>query len=148
MTAWTLLCASLVFKSRIFGELSWPRSIFLEHPSCSATTIPGIDSIRGDRTRHRRRPIGPDASHRRARLLRRRLFARGGRALQKHIKVEVVIAALDEQHCTKFRNNLEFWRQADRSLLGPGPGCLSEKGTRNGLIYFLFGCRVHFDGRL
>ncbi len=24
--------------------------------------------------------------------------------------------SLDEQHCTKFRNNLEFWRTADRSL--------------------------------
>ncbi|MEH2472034.1 putative ATP-dependent endonuclease of OLD family [Nitrobacteraceae bacterium AZCC 2161] len=43
-------------------------------------------------------------------------------AAPKHIIVEVVIAALDEQQCTKFRNNLEFWRQADCSLIGPGQG--------------------------
>lgn len=38
----------------------------------------------------------------------------------KKIKVEVVIAGLDEQQQTKFRANLEFWRRADGSLLGPG----------------------------
>jgi putative ATP-dependent endonuclease of OLD family len=31
-----------------------------------------------------------------------------------------VIAGLDALHCTKFRNNLEFWRTADRVLLGAG----------------------------
>ena len=36
------------------------------------------------------------------------------------IIAEVVIAGLDQQHCDKFRNNLEFWRKADRTLIGPG----------------------------
>jgi putative ATP-dependent endonuclease of OLD family len=36
------------------------------------------------------------------------------------IVTEVVIAGLDQQHCDKFRNNLEFWRKADRTLIGPG----------------------------
>ncbi|WP_287173966.1 AAA family ATPase [Mesorhizobium sp.] len=58
----------------------------------------------------------------------------------KHIVVEVVIADLDEQHCTKFRNNLEFWRQADRSLLGPGQGAnLGQPGIEPAV-------RVRFEG--
>jgi putative ATP-dependent endonuclease of OLD family len=36
------------------------------------------------------------------------------------IIVEVVIAALDLQHCERFRNNLELWQRADRTLIGPG----------------------------
>src|SRR5260370_16918297 len=49
----------------------------------------------------------------------------GGRYLaegdqpQPKIIIEVVIAGLDEQHCTKFRNGLEFWRTTDRTLLVP-----------------------------
>ncbi|ODM73485.1 ATP-dependent nuclease [Bradyrhizobium elkanii] len=38
----------------------------------------------------------------------------------KKIKVEVVIAGLDEQQQTKFRANIEFWRRADGAILGPG----------------------------
>lgn len=38
----------------------------------------------------------------------------------KKIKVEVASARLDEQQQTKFRAKLEFWRQADRAILGPG----------------------------
>ena len=61
-------------------------------------------------------------------------------APQKHIVVEVVIAGLDEQHCTKFRNNLEFWRQADRSLLGPGQGAnLGQPGIEPAV-------RIRFEG--
>lgn len=49
----------------------------------------------------------------------------GGRYLSegdqpRKIVVEVVIAGLDEQHRTKFRANLEFWRLVDRVLLGAG----------------------------
>ena len=49
----------------------------------------------------------------------------GGRYLSdgeqaRKIVVEVVIAGLDEQHRSKFRANLEFWRLADRVLLGAG----------------------------
>jgi len=59
---------------------------------------------------------------------------------QKRIVVEVVIAGLDEQHCTKFRNNLEFWRQADRSLLGPGQGAnLGQPGIEPAV-------RIRFKG--
>lgn len=36
------------------------------------------------------------------------------------IIVEVVVAGLDQQHCDRFRNNLEFWRSVDRTLIGPG----------------------------
>ena len=58
----------------------------------------------------------------------------------KHIVVEVVIADLDEQHCTKFRNNLEFWRQADRSLLGPAQGAnLGQPGIEPAV-------RIRFEG--
>jgi putative ATP-dependent endonuclease of OLD family len=38
----------------------------------------------------------------------------------RKIVVEVVIAGIDEQHRIKFRANLEFWRLADRALLGAG----------------------------
>jgi len=48
-----------------------------------------------------------------------RYLAEGGQPRPKII-IEVVIAGLDEQHCTKFRNGLEFWRTTDRTLLGPG----------------------------
>ena len=49
----------------------------------------------------------------------------GGRYLNdgdqlRKIVVEVVIAGLDEQHRIKFRANLEFWRLADRVLIGAG----------------------------
>ena len=49
----------------------------------------------------------------------------GGRYLNdgdqpRKIVVEVVVAGLDEQHRIKFRANLEFWRLADRALLGAG----------------------------
>jgi putative ATP-dependent endonuclease of OLD family len=50
----------------------------------------------------------------------------GGRYLpepdqaEPRIVVEVVVAGLDQQHCDRFRNNLEFWRVADRTLIGPG----------------------------
>lgn len=58
----------------------------------------------------------------------------------KIIVVEVVIAGLDEQHCTKFRNNLEFWRTADRSLLGAGAaGGAAQAGTEPAV-------RVRFEG--
>lgn len=61
-------------------------------------------------------------------------------APSKTIVVEVVIADLDEQHCTKFRNNLEFWRQADRSLLGPGQGAnLGQPGIEPAV-------RIRFEG--
>lgn len=36
------------------------------------------------------------------------------------IIVEVVIAGLDAQHCERFRNNLEFWRESDGVVIGPG----------------------------
>lgn len=59
---------------------------------------------------------------------------------QKRIVVEVVIAGLDEQHCTKFRNNLEFWHQADHSLLGPGQGAnLGQPGIEPAI-------RIRFEG--
>lgn len=58
----------------------------------------------------------------------------------KQIVVEVTIAGLDEQHCTKFRNNIEFWRQADRSLLGPGQGVnLGQPGIEPAV-------RIRFEG--
>jgi putative ATP-dependent endonuclease of OLD family len=58
----------------------------------------------------------------------------------KTIVVEVVVAGLDEQHCTKFRNNLEFWRIADRSLLGAGAaGGAGQVGTEPAV-------RVRFEG--
>jgi len=50
----------------------------------------------------------------------------GGRYLAAEVQpaptivVEVVVAGLDQQHCDRFRNNIEFWRRADRTLIGPG----------------------------
>jgi putative ATP-dependent endonuclease of OLD family len=41
---------------------------------------------------------------------------------QKNIVIEVVIAGLDQHLATRFRNNLEFWRPTDRTLVGPGQG--------------------------
>ncbi|MBB4398827.1 AAA family ATPase [Bradyrhizobium sp. ERR14] len=43
---------------------------------------------------------------------------------QKHIVIEVIIAGLDEHLSTRFRNNIEFWRQIDRTLVGPGQGAM------------------------
>ena len=34
---------------------------------------------------------------------------------QKRMTIEILIAGLDDQLTTKFRNNLEFWRTADRT---------------------------------
>ncbi|MCD9125416.1 ATP-dependent nuclease [Luteimonas fraxinea] len=45
--------------------------------------------------------------------------ARGDEPAPK-IAIEVVIADLDAEHSQRFRANLEFWREADRSLIGPG----------------------------
>jgi putative ATP-dependent endonuclease of the OLD family len=64
----------------------------------------------------------------------------GEGALSKLIIVEVVIVDLDEEHCTKFRNNLEFWRQADRSLLGPGQGASLEQPGIEPAV------RIRFEG--
>jgi putative ATP-dependent endonuclease of OLD family len=44
--------------------------------------------------------------------------------LQKRITIEVLIAGLDDQLTTKFRNNLEFWRAADQTLIGAGQGVM------------------------
>ncbi|MCC8959484.1 AAA family ATPase [Bradyrhizobium sp. Pear77] len=61
-------------------------------------------------------------------------------APSKQIVVEVVITGLDEQQCTRFRNNLEFWRQADRRLLGPGQGAVvGQPGIEPAV-------RVRFEG--
>lgn len=43
---------------------------------------------------------------------------------QKNIIIEVTIAGLDEHLSTRFRNNIEFWRQTDRTLVGPGQGAV------------------------
>ncbi len=59
---------------------------------------------------------------------------------QKQIVIEVIVAGLDEEHRAKFRNNLEFWRQADFSLLGPGQGVnLEQQGIEAAV-------RVRFEG--
>jgi putative ATP-dependent endonuclease of OLD family len=58
----------------------------------------------------------------------------------KKIVIEVVIAGLDDQHCTKFRNNLEFWRGADLTVLGPGQvAIVGEPGIEAAV-------RVRFEG--
>lgn len=44
----------------------------------------------------------------------------GADETQPKIVVEVVVAGLDDQLCNRFRNNLEFWRAADKMLIGPG----------------------------
>lgn len=58
----------------------------------------------------------------------------------KKIAIEVVIAGLDQQHCTKFRNNLEFWRQTDRLLLGAG------EGVQAGQLGVEPAVRIRFEG--
>lgn len=56
------------------------------------------------------------------------------------IIVEVIIAGLDQQHCDKFRNNLEFWRTADRTLIGAGGvGAAGQAGVEPAV-------RIRFEG--
>lgn len=56
------------------------------------------------------------------------------------IVVEVVIAGLDDELCTKFRNNLEFWRAADKTLLGPGQAAdVGKQGVEPAV-------RIRFEG--
>jgi len=56
------------------------------------------------------------------------------------IVVEVVIAGLDQQHCDRFRNNLEFWRLADRTLIGPGGAAqVAQPGVEPAV-------RIRFEG--
>lgn len=56
------------------------------------------------------------------------------------IVIEVVISGLDQQHCDKFRNNLEFWRAADRTLIGPGGiGALGQADVEPAV-------RIRFEG--
>ncbi|MBH1991569.1 MAG: AAA family ATPase [Sphingomonadaceae bacterium] len=56
------------------------------------------------------------------------------------IVVEVVVAGLDQQHCDRFRNNLEFWRAADRTLIGPGgAGQAAQPGVEPAV-------RIRFEG--
>jgi putative ATP-dependent endonuclease of OLD family len=56
------------------------------------------------------------------------------------IVVEVVIAGLDDELCSKFRNNLEFWRTADRTLLGQGQAAdVGKKGVEPAV-------RIRFEG--
>lgn len=67
--------------------------------------------------------IGPDRLSRSQPIDEHDFF--GGRYLDPFedpikIVVEVVIVGLDEGHLARFRNNLEFWRSADRSLLTAG----------------------------
>jgi putative ATP-dependent endonuclease of OLD family len=69
----------------------------------------------------------------------------GGRYLAdgdrpRKIVIEVVITALDEQHCSKFRNNLEFWRGHDRKLLGAGEVAgVNQQGIEPAI-------RIRFEG--
>jgi putative ATP-dependent endonuclease of OLD family len=59
---------------------------------------------------------------------------------QKCILVEVLIAGLDDQLTTKFRNNLEFWREADRTLIGAGQGAvIGQPGIEPAV-------RIRFEG--
>jgi putative ATP-dependent endonuclease of OLD family len=56
------------------------------------------------------------------------------------IVVEVVIAGLDDELCTKFRNNLEFWRAADKALIGEGQaGEVGKTGVEPAV-------RIRFEG--
>lgn len=56
------------------------------------------------------------------------------------IVVEVVVAGLDQQHCDRFRNNLEFWRLADRTLIGAGgAGHAAQHGVEPAV-------RIRFEG--
>lgn len=56
------------------------------------------------------------------------------------IVTEVVIAGLDQQHCDRFRNNLEFWRSADRALIGPGGAAVAGQPGVEPAI------RIRFEG--
>lgn len=56
------------------------------------------------------------------------------------IVTEVVIAGLDQQHCDRFRNNLEFWRSADRTLVGPGGAAVAGQPGVEPAI------RIRFEG--
>ena len=56
------------------------------------------------------------------------------------IVVEVVIAGLDAQHCERFRNNLEFWRESDGVLIGPGG---AEHAAQPGIEPAV---RIRFEG--
>lgn len=56
------------------------------------------------------------------------------------IVVEVVVAGLDEQLRTKFRANLEFWRQADQKLLGAGEAGLAAQAEIEAAV------RIRFEG--
>jgi putative ATP-dependent endonuclease of OLD family len=58
----------------------------------------------------------------------------------KKIVVEVLIAGLDDQSRIKFRNNLEFWRQADCALFGPGQGAVVGQPGIEAAV------RVRFEG--
>lgn len=59
---------------------------------------------------------------------------------QKIIVVEVVIAGLDDELSTKFRNNIEFWRTADLTLIGPGQGAvIGQPGIEPAV-------RIRFEG--
>ncbi len=69
--------------------------------------------------------IGPDRLARTQAIDEHDFF--GGRYLAEEgeipkICIEVTIAGLDERHMARFRANLEFWRNADRHLIGPGDG--------------------------
>ena len=58
----------------------------------------------------------------------------------RKIVIEVVIAGLDAPHCTNFRNNLEFWRRADRLLVGAGDiAGAAQKGIEPAV-------RIRFEG--
>lgn len=56
------------------------------------------------------------------------------------IVVEVIVAGLDQQHCERFRNNLEFWRDADRTLIGPGDAIQASKPGAEPAV------RIRFEG--
>jgi putative ATP-dependent endonuclease of OLD family len=56
------------------------------------------------------------------------------------IVVEVVVADLDEEQCTKFRNNLEFWRETDKTLLGQGAVAEAGAGGATPAV------RIRFEG--
>lgn len=56
------------------------------------------------------------------------------------IIVEVVIAGLDAQHCERFRNNLEFWRESDGVLIGPGGAAQAAQPAVEPAV------RIRFEG--
>ena len=57
------------------------------------------------------------------------------------IVIEAVIADLDAEHCQRFRANLEFWREADKRLLGPGE---AQQVAQEGVVPAV---RVRFGGK-